>query len=65
MGQIQSVMLLDRRAFAALFDGAKIYGERFLGFTKSLIATRDCFAQRSDTTHFATAGVRSGAFKRQ
>jgi Methyltransferase domain len=41
MGQIQSVMLLDSRGFAALFDDAKIYRERFFGLTKSLIAIRD------------------------
>jgi hypothetical protein len=53
MRQIQSVMLLDYRALAALFPDSKIYRERFLGLTKSLIAMRDATEQASDGRKFA------------
>lgn len=33
----QSVQLLDKKAFTALFPGAKLYCEKFIGLTKSFI----------------------------
>jgi hypothetical protein len=40
MSSVQSVILLDRRQYAALFPDAQIRREKFCGFTKSLIAVR-------------------------
>jgi hypothetical protein len=40
MSAVQSAVLLDRRQMQFLFSDAKIVSERFLGFTKSLIAIR-------------------------
>jgi hypothetical protein len=40
MRSIQSCQLLDMRRFAVLFPDADLVRERFLGFTKSLIAIR-------------------------
>jgi len=37
---VQSAVLLDRKQMQFLFSDAKIVSERFLGFTKSLIAIR-------------------------
>jgi hypothetical protein len=37
---VQSAVLLDRKQMQFLFSDAKIISERFLGFTKSLIAIR-------------------------
>jgi hypothetical protein len=41
MRQIHSNTLLDLRMFGTLFPDATIHRERYLGFTKSLIAVRD------------------------
>jgi hypothetical protein len=41
---VDSARLLDRRQFAALFPGARILTERFLGLPKSLVAVRDTAA---------------------
>jgi len=41
MEQVQSVQLLDKRQFSFLFDDAEIIREKFLFFTKSLIAVRN------------------------
>jgi hypothetical protein len=40
MTAVQNATLLDRRQMQFLFPDAKIVSERFLGFTKSLIAVR-------------------------
>jgi len=40
MLQVQDARLLDRWQLAALFPDAAILDERFVGFTKSLIAIR-------------------------
>lgn len=38
---LEEVALLDYQKMRSLFPGAEIHRERFLGFTKSLIAVRD------------------------
>jgi ubiquinone/menaquinone biosynthesis C-methylase UbiE len=36
--EVESIQLLTRRKFVALFPGAKIYSEKFFGLTKSFVA---------------------------
>ena len=36
--EVESIQLLTRRRFAALFPGARIHEERLIGFTKSFVA---------------------------
>ena len=38
---VQSAQMIDYRQMAALFDGARIERERFMGLTKALVAVRD------------------------
>jgi hypothetical protein len=40
MSSVQSAILLDRKQYVTLFPDAQIRGEKFCGFTKSLIAVR-------------------------
>lgn len=39
--RVKSVQLLTRKQFAALFPGARLYRERFLGWTKSFVVVDD------------------------